>query len=123
MNRRQLLSIAALSTGVMTGTRAVGADERTSSDAARLDPTRMRVQMLVYPGMTPLDLIAPLQIWAAGPGCEVQLVWKSVGPVLTDSGISVHATTAFADAWPAPDILFVPGGFAPTFELLDDLAV
>jgi cyclohexyl-isocyanide hydratase len=83
----------------------------------------MRIQMLVYPGMTLLDLVGPLQAWAGWPGSEVQFAWKSVGPVITDSGLSVSSTTTLEDAWPEPDILFVPGGFSPTFELLDDAAV
>lgn len=99
MNRREIPSVAA---GSAAGTR---------------------LQMLVYPGMTLLDLVGPLQVLAGLPGCEMQFAWKSTGPVPTDSGLSVNATTTFEDAWFAPDILFVPGGFAPTFELLDDLAV
>lgn len=123
MNRREILSIAAVSAvGALTSARAIGAEERDRSAA----PERSggtQLQMLVYPGMTLLDLVGPLQVLAGLPGCEVQFAWKSAGPVLTDSGLSVNATTTFEDAWSAPDILFVPGGFAPTFELLDDLAV
>jgi cyclohexyl-isocyanide hydratase len=81
-----------------------------------------RIQMLVYPGMTLQDLVGPLQVWAAWPGAEIQFAWKSTGPVPTDSGLAVIATTSFADAWAAPDILFAPGGLLPTFELLEDEA-
>lgn len=124
MNRRQILSIAAISAaGAITSARAIGAEGGVDPVPAPEGTDRMRVQILVYPGMTLLDLVGPLQVWAAGPGCEVQLAWKHVGAVMTDSGVSVNATTRFADAWAAPDILFVPGGFIPTFELLDDVAV
>lgn len=82
-----------------------------------------RIQMLVYPGMTLQDLVGPLQVWAAWPGVEIQFAWKSTGPVPTDSGLAVIATTSLADAWAAPDILFAPGGLLPTFELLDDADV
>ncbi len=80
----------------------------------------MKIQMLVYPGMTPLDLIGPAQAWARLPDAQIQYVWKVPGPVVTDTGLSVVATTAFADAWEAPDILFAPGGQGPAFDLLVD---
>jgi cyclohexyl-isocyanide hydratase len=50
-------------------------------------------------------------------------VWKNAGPIRTDSGLAIVATTSLEDAWTAPDILFAPGGLLPTFELLDDAAV
>ena len=80
----------------------------------------MKIQMLVYPGMTPLDLLGPAQAWARLPKVEMQYVWKTPGPVSTDAGLSVVATTAFGDAWEAPDILFAPGGEGPTFDLMED---
>jgi hypothetical protein len=62
----------------------------------------MKIQMLVYPGMTLLDLVGPLQIWASWPDVEFQFVWKRAEAVETDSTLKVTATTAFADAWEAP---------------------
>jgi cyclohexyl-isocyanide hydratase len=94
-----------------------------SAAAAQSKPSGTRIQMLVYPGMTLQDLVGPLQVWAAWPGAQIQFAWKSTGPVPTDSGLAVVATTSFADAWPDPDILFAPGGLLPTFELLDDAEV
>lgn len=80
----------------------------------------MKIQLFVYPGMTPLDLIGPAQAWARLPDVQMQYVWKFQGPIATDAGLAVVATTSFADAWDAPDILFVPGGEAPTFDLMED---
>lgn len=80
----------------------------------------MKIQMLVYPGMTPLDLIGPAQAWVRLPAAELQYVWKETGPIPTDAGLSVVATTSFADAWETPDILFVPGGETPSFDLVED---
>jgi cyclohexyl-isocyanide hydratase len=118
MNRRELLQLTAMAGAAALATRAAGA-ESTSAAA----PAGTRIQMLVYPGMTLQDLVGPLQVWAAWPGVEIQFAWRSAGPVPTDSGLAVVATTSFADAWAAPDILFAPGGLLPTFELLDDAAV
>ena len=114
MTRRELMQLAALA-----GTVAMTADAAES----QTKPAGTRIQMLVYPGMTLQDLVGPLQVWAAWPGAAIQFAWKSTGPVPTDAGLAVIATTSFADAWAAPDILFAPGGLLPTFELLDDAEV
>ena len=114
MTRRELMQLAAL-----TGATALIA----SLAQAQTKPTGTRIQMLVYPGMTLQDLVGPLQVWAAWPGAQIQFAWKSAGPVPTDSGLAVIATTSFAEAWADPDILFAPGGLLPTFELLDDADV
>ena len=113
MTRRELMQLAALA-GTVAATASVA--------EAQAKAPGTRIQMLVYPGMTLQDLVGPLQVWAAWPGAEIQFAWKSTGPVPTDSGLAVLATTSFADAWAAPDILFAPGGLLPTFELLDDEA-
>lgn len=119
MNRRELLQLAATA-GVATTATNTSAAEAPAAGAA---PVATRMQMLVYPGMTLQDLVGPLQVWAAWPGVEIQFAWKNPGPVATDSGLAVIATTSLEDAWTAPDILFTPGGLLPTFELLDDVTV
>ncbi len=78
----------------------------------------MKIQMFIYPGMTLLDLIGPLQTWSSWPGAEFQFVAQSVGSIATDCGLSVNATHSFGEGWSAPDILFVPGGTEGTFALL-----
>lgn len=80
----------------------------------------MKIQMFVYPGMTLLDLVGPLQVWNSWPGAEIQIVAQSIGSVPTDSCLSVNATYSFDQAWSDPDILFVPGGTEGTFALLDN---
>src|ERR1051325_1282515 len=80
----------------------------------------MKVLALVYPGLTLLDLVGPLQAWSFLPGYEVQFAWHRCGAVPTDCGLSVHATNNFEDAWTDPDVLFVGGGAKPTLDLLGD---
>src|SRR2546425_3903214 len=82
----------------------------------------MKVLALVYPGMTLLDLVGPLQAWSFLPGYEVQYVWHRSGVVPTDCGLSIQATNSFEDAWTHPDVLFVGGGAKPTLDLLGDSA-
>jgi cyclohexyl-isocyanide hydratase len=80
----------------------------------------MKVLALVYPGMTLLDLVGPVQAWSFLPGYEVQYAWHRTGPVRTDCGLSVQATNSFEDAWSDPDVLVVGGGAKPTLDLLGD---
>jgi cyclohexyl-isocyanide hydratase len=82
----------------------------------------MKVLALIYPGMTLLDLVGPLQAWSFLPGYEVQYAWHRSGAVPTDCGLSVQATNGFDDAWTDPDVLFVGGGAKPTLDLLGDSA-
>jgi cyclohexyl-isocyanide hydratase len=82
----------------------------------------MKVLALVYPGMTLLDLVGPVQAWSFLPGYEVQYAWYRTGGVLTDCGLSVEATHRFEDTWTDPDVLMVGGGAKPTLDLLKDSA-
>ena len=80
----------------------------------------MKITMLAYPGMTPLDLMGPLQTWTFWPGAEVQVVWKHTDPIMTDTGMAVVPTHSFATSFEQPEIVFVPGGTKATFELTQD---
>ena len=83
----------------------------------------MKIQMLVYPEMTLLDLVGPLQAWSLWPGAEIQIVWKEGAPVMTDSGLAVVPTHSFAAAWSACDIVFAPGGVEGTARAMADTDV
>ena len=83
----------------------------------------MKIQLLVYPGMTLLDLVGPLQVWSLWPEAETQTVWKTNDPVMTDTGMAVVPSQGFADAWSDPDLVFSPGGLEGTFEAMRDAEV
>lgn len=82
----------------------------------------MKIVMLAYPGMTPLDLMGPLQVFAYWPGAETEVVWKTLDPVMTDTGVCLVPTHTFETSDQNPDILFVPGGTKATFDLMSDEA-
>jgi cyclohexyl-isocyanide hydratase len=67
------------------------------------------VAMLLYPGFTALDLLGPHTVFVAMGGFQVDLVWKNLDPVTTDSGVTVTPTRTFADTPEELSILFVPG--------------
>jgi cyclohexyl-isocyanide hydratase len=80
----------------------------------------MKIVAAVYPGMTLLDLVGPMQTWSFLPGYEVQFVAGKPGLVQTDCGLGVHATHSFEDAWTDPDVLFVGGAGPPIAQALAD---
>ena len=82
--------------------------------------TPLQVAMLIYPGMTLLDLAGPQA--ALGMHGKTHLVWKTMEPVPTDSGISLLPTATFADCPDDLDVLFVPGGFGSN-EAMEDAEV
>ena len=80
----------------------------------------MKIIMVVYPGMTPLDLFGPLQVWSGVPEVDIEFAWKTLEPALTDTGLAVVPTHTFETAAEAPDVLFIGGGVMPTMALLQD---
>ena len=69
----------------------------------------LEIGMLLYPGLTLLDLIGPHTVfsWFA----NIHLVWKTTDLIRTDTGIGVTPNATFATCPSELDILFVPGGF------------
>ena len=65
--------------------------------------------MLLYPKLTLLDLIGPLQIWDQWPGVNIELVSATSEPVFSDTVATVLPTHTYASACREPDVLFVPG--------------
>ncbi len=84
------------------------------------DSAPIEIGMLLYPNMTLLDLAGPQA--ALGIHGRTHLFWKTLDPVLTDSGVTLMPTATFADAPAALDVLFVPGG-AGTVDAMKDEAI
>lgn len=68
-----------------------------------------RIGFLLFPNLTQLDLTGPYEVLSKIRGAEMFLVWKSSGPVRSDSGLSILPTATFADC-PNLDLICVPGG-------------
>lgn len=80
----------------------------------------LQLGMLLYPNMTLLDLAGPQA--ALGMHGQTHLLWKTLEPVATDSGIAMLPTTTFADCPDELDVLFVPGGLG-TNDIMEDAEV
>ncbi len=83
----------------------------------------MQIAILLYPGLTALDALGPFELLRGIPGAEIRLVWKEVGPVLTDSNVLVVGATHRLDETRRPDIVLVPGSSNRTTTLMADAEV
>ena len=76
-----------------------------------------QIAFVLYPGLTPLDLVGPLQALAAlprvDPTFEVAVVAEEPEPVLSDSVVSLGPSHTFEQVT-EPFAVVVPGGGAPT---------
>jgi putative intracellular protease/amidase len=76
---------------------------------------------VVYPGLTALDLVGPLQVLAAlasaDPGLRVVVVGETLDPIDTDSPLRIAPSHTF-DAIRHPYAILVPGGGASTLGAL-----
>jgi cyclohexyl-isocyanide hydratase len=79
------------------------------------------IGMLLYPGLTQLDLTGPFEVLHRVPGAEVHLLWKTLDPVVADSKLGLLPSMTLA-ACPKLDVVFVPGG-AGQIALMEDDAV
>ena len=73
--------------------------------------------IVLYPGFTLLDLAGPQS--ALGLHGQTHLFWKTLDPVLSDSGVALVPTTTFTEFDAEIDILMVPGGFGTNDAMRD----
>jgi cyclohexyl-isocyanide hydratase len=65
--------------------------------------------MIIFPGLTQLDLTGPYDVLTRVPGAKVLLIAETKSVVKSDAGLVLTPDATFADC-PQADILFVPGG-------------
>ncbi|MDZ8109253.1 MAG: DJ-1/PfpI family protein [Nostoc sp. DedQUE12a] len=67
------------------------------------------VGLVIYPGMTTLDIVGPQTVFNALPGIKLHRIWKALEPIEADDGMVVVPDTTFADC-PPLDVLCIGGG-------------
>jgi cyclohexyl-isocyanide hydratase len=87
--------------------------------AASAGPDRPKIAMLVHPKMVLQDLVGPLTVLNLAHA-EIHLVWKTLDPVQSETGLAVNPTTRLSDCPEHLDVLFVPGGLDGSIALMDD---
>src|SRR4029453_2376006 len=80
------------------------------------------VAFVLYPGLTPLDLIGPLQVFTTlssyaqlglpVPPTRTVVVGERIEPMASDTPVKLTPSAPF-DQLPDPDIVIVPGGGMP----------
>lgn len=79
-----------------------------------------RIGMLLYPGMTAMDLIGPHCMFGSLMGATVLLVAKSLDPVTSDAGVTIVPTATFETCPRDLTVLFAPGGTDGTLAAAAD---
>jgi transcriptional regulator GlxA family with amidase domain len=81
------------------------------------------IAFVLYPGLTPLDIVGPLQVFAAlsdlVPGYRTVVVGERIEPMGSDTPLSLVPSHTFEDM-PEPYALIVPGGLVPTLAAMAD---
>ncbi len=78
----------------------------------------MHVNILLFEGLTQLDMTGPYEVLASAPGFTVDFVAKTRDPVRSDHGLAFVPTRTLADAPPC-DLLVVPGGPGTDDAIID----
>jgi cyclohexyl-isocyanide hydratase len=76
------------------------------------------IGMLLYPGLTQLDLTGPFEVLHRIPDVQVHLLWKTLDPVVSDSNLQLSPTITLGSCTEL-DVLFVPGGGGQTALMRD----
>lgn len=79
----------------------------------------VRIAMLLYPGLTALDLVGPQELLAGLAPGSLFLVARDKGPVVSDTGLALVADTDFDGCPRDLDVLFVPGGDGTPTQMRD----
>jgi len=80
------------------------------------------IAFLLFPNVTQLDLTGPAQVLSRLGNAKIDLVWKTLDPVMTDAGFAIMPTATFGDVAQA-DILCVPGGLGVIGVINDNVAM
>ena len=77
------------------------------------------IGMVLFEGVTQLDLTGPYEVLARMPQSRVDLIAASMAPVRTEWGLTITPDVTFDDA-PPLDMLCVPGGWGVDARLDDE---
>ena len=80
------------------------------------------IAMLMYPGMTVMDLIGPQSMFAGMMGAKIMLVAKTLEPVTSDAGVTITPHATFETCPRDLTVIFAPGGTDGTIAAATDAA-
>jgi transcriptional regulator GlxA family with amidase domain len=95
----------------------------TESAASEFDAPVRTIAFVAYPGLTPLDMVGPLQVFTVLSnlvrGYNTVVVGERIEPMATDTPLSLVPSHTF-ETMPEPHVLIVPGGTIPTIAAMAD---
>ncbi len=77
------------------------------------------VGLLIFPGMTQLDMTGPYEVLNRMPSAVVHLIAKTFEPQISEHGLPIQPTTTF-ETCPHLHLIVIPGGFGINELLLDE---
>lgn len=84
------------------------------------------IAFIIYQGLTPLDLVGPLQVLSTfsvmKPEYQVVVVSEKIEPIISDAGLRFLPDKTFTDV-PCPFAIVVPGGNTPTEKAMTNPAI
>ena len=81
----------------------------------------MKLGFILFPRLTLLDLVGPMEVFGRVRDVEMRLIWKTLDPVASDLGVAMLPDLRLADC-AALDILCIPGG-PGQIDLMEDREV
>lgn len=82
-------------------------------------PSPLSVGLVLFDGLTQLDLTGPYEVFSRMPNTRVQLVSATLAPVRSEWGMVITPDATFDEA-PPIDVLCVPGGWSVNARLTDE---
>lgn len=73
------------------------------------DSQKHIIGLVIYPGMTSLDILGPQQVFSTLPNVQLHRIWKTLDPLKTEEGLIISPDTTFKNC-PPLDVLCVGGG-------------
>ena len=70
---------------------------------------KLKVGMLLFPGLTILDFTGPYDVFTKAPCFDVIIIGETTDPVRAEGGLVLQPEIVMADC-PQLDVVFVPGG-------------
>ncbi|WP_027820605.1 DJ-1/PfpI family protein [Paraburkholderia bannensis] len=128
IDRRNLIAIALLAPLAAGGTGASAQQNEAHSAHMYMPDSTVhwegneQIAMLIYPGMTVMDLIGPHCMFGSLMGAKIHLVSKTPEPVTSDAGVTIVPTATFETCPRDLTVLFAPGGTDGTLAAATDPA-
>ncbi|MFN6530399.1 DJ-1/PfpI family protein [Nostoc sp. ChiSLP03a] len=76
------------------------------------------IGLVLYPGMTALDIVGPQTVFNSLPSVQIHRIWKALDPIETDDGMKILPDTTFENC-PPLDAICVGGGLGQSAVVND----